>query len=182
MRGARDGDARAVAGLRDIGRYLGIGIANMIAVLSPDRVVLGGGSPAAGDLLFEPIREELRRRVRTTALDEVELVPAELGTWAGSIGAAVHGAERAGLVGDGRGAGPALPHYRQIELALRERLARCRRAPAAVRRGAVPRVRRLPDDGPQRDAAAGRGRAGASGSRAAARSRSRRRRTATPTG
>ena len=99
VRRARDGDERAVAGLRDIGRYLGIGIANMIAVLSPDKVVLGGGVAGAGDLLFEPIREELRRRVRTTALDEVELVAAELGTWAGSIGAAVHGAERAGLVG-----------------------------------------------------------------------------------
>ena len=99
VHGARAGDERAVAGLRDIGRYLGIGIANMIAVLSPDRVVLGGGVAAAGDLLFEPIRDELRRRVRTTALDEVELVPAQLGTWAGAIGAAVHGAERAGLVG-----------------------------------------------------------------------------------
>ena len=68
----------------------------MIAVLSPDRVVLGGGVAAAGDLLFDPIRDELRRRVRTTSLDEVTLVPAELGTWAGAIGAAVHGAERAG--------------------------------------------------------------------------------------
>jgi glucokinase len=95
---ARHGDARAIAGLRDIGRYLGIGIGNMIAVISPDKVVLGGGISAAGDVLFEPIRDELRRRVTTTALDEVELVPAELGTWAGSIGAAVHGAERAGLV------------------------------------------------------------------------------------
>ena len=98
VRAARDGDAKAIAGLRDVGRYLGIGIANMIAVVSPDRVVLGGGISAAGDVLFEPIRDELRRRVTTTALDEVELVPAELGTWAGSIGAAVHGAERAGLV------------------------------------------------------------------------------------
>jgi glucokinase len=67
----------------------------MIAVISPDRVVLGGGMAAAGELLFEPIRAELRRRVRTTSLDAVELVAAELGTWAGAIGAAVHGAERA---------------------------------------------------------------------------------------
>ena len=80
-----------------MGRYLGIGIANMVVVLSPDRVVIGGGVAAAGDLLFEPIRAELRRRVRTTDLDEVEVVPAELGTLAGAIGAAIHGAERAGL-------------------------------------------------------------------------------------
>ena len=98
VRAARAGDERAVQGLRDVGRYLGIGIANMITVVSPDRIVLGGGVAAAGDLLFGPIRDEIRRRVTTTAIDEVVLVPAELGTWAGSIGAAVHGAERAGLV------------------------------------------------------------------------------------
>ena len=52
-----------------IGRYLGIGIANMITVISPDRVVIGGGISAAGDLLLGPIRDELVRRVHTTALD-----------------------------------------------------------------------------------------------------------------
>ena len=92
---ARAGDPRALEGMALIGRYLGIGIANMIVVLSPDRVVIGGGVAAAGDLLFTPIRDELAARVRTTSLDAVELVPAELGIWAGAIGAAVHGAERA---------------------------------------------------------------------------------------
>jgi glucokinase len=92
---ARNGDQRALDGLAQVGRYLGIGIANMVTVISPDRIVIGGGVSAAGDLLFDPIRLELRRRVKTTSLDEVTLVAAELGTWAGAIGAAVHGAERA---------------------------------------------------------------------------------------
>jgi len=92
---ARAGDPQALAGLQRIGGYLGIGIANMIAVIAPDRVVIGGGISAAGDLLLEPIRAELGRRVRTTSLEAVDLVLAELGTWAGAIGAAVHGAERA---------------------------------------------------------------------------------------
>jgi glucokinase len=91
---ARAGDRQALEGMALIGRYLGIGIANMVVVLSPDRVVIGGGIAAAGDLLLEPIRVELRRRVQTTSLDEVEVVTAELGTWAGAIGAAIHGAER----------------------------------------------------------------------------------------
>jgi glucokinase len=90
---ARAGDARALAGLAEIGRYLGIGIGNMIAVVSPDRVVIGGGVAAAGELLLAPIRDELRRRVHTTSLERVEVVTAELGTWAGAIGAAIHGAE-----------------------------------------------------------------------------------------
>lgn len=92
---ARAGDERALTGLARVGSWLGIGIANMITVISPDRVVIGGGVAAAGELLFGPIRAELGRRVRTTSLDRVELVTAELGPLAGAIGAAVHGAEAA---------------------------------------------------------------------------------------
>lgn len=92
---ARAGDERALRGLRDVGRYLGIGVASAITVITPDKVVIGGGVAAAGELLLGPLREELRRRVTVTALAQVELVVAELGTWAGAIGAAVHGAERA---------------------------------------------------------------------------------------
>jgi glucokinase len=95
MEAARAGDPTAVAGLLVVGRYLGIGIANMIAVITPDVVVIGGGISAAFDLLRAPIEAELRERVRTTALERVRLVPAELGTWAGAIGAAIHGAEAA---------------------------------------------------------------------------------------
>lgn len=92
---ARAGDPRAKAGLAEIGRYLGIGIANLIVVMTPDKVVIGGGMSAASDLLMDPIHAEVRRRVTTTALDEVAIVTAELGTWAGAIGAAIHGAESA---------------------------------------------------------------------------------------
>lgn len=90
---ARAGDPRAIAGLREVGRLLGIGIANVVTILTPDRVVIGGGIAAAFDVLAPSIRAELERRVFVTALDRVELVAAELGTWAGAIGAAVHGAE-----------------------------------------------------------------------------------------
>jgi glucokinase len=93
---ARAGDKRALAGMASVGRYLGIGIANMIVVLTPDRVVIGGGISAAGDLLLDPIRAEVARRVHVTPLDRVTIVTAELGTWAGAIGAAIHGAEAAG--------------------------------------------------------------------------------------
>ena len=96
VRAARAGDPRARAGLADVGRYLGIGICNAITVITPDRIVIGGGVAAAGELLFAPIRAEIARRVTITSIDEVTLVPAELGTLAGAIGAAVHGAERMG--------------------------------------------------------------------------------------
>lgn len=97
VRAAQAGDERARSGIRDVARYLGIGIANMVTVITPDRVVLGGGVAAAGELLFGPIREEIARRVRTTSPAATTVVQAQLGTWAGAIGAALHGAERAGL-------------------------------------------------------------------------------------
>jgi glucokinase len=93
VRAARAGDRRALDGIAEIGRWLGIGIANLIVLLTPERVVLGGGMSGAGELLLDPIRAEVRTRVRVTDLDAVEIVTAELGTWAGAIGAAVHGAE-----------------------------------------------------------------------------------------
>ena len=107
VRAAQAGDARARAGLADVGRYLGIGIANMVTVITPDRIVLGGGVAAAGELLFGPIRAEIARRVTTTSIDEVTIVAAELGTLAGAIGAAVHGAERAAETAGSAGAGSA---------------------------------------------------------------------------
>ena len=93
VRAAQSGQDRAIEGLAEVGHWLGIGIANLIVVLTPDRVVLGGGVSGAGHLLLEPIRDEVRRRVRVTDLEAVEIVAAELGTWAGAIGAGVHGAE-----------------------------------------------------------------------------------------
>ena len=105
VRAAQAGDAQARAGLADVGRYLGIGIANMITVITPDRVVIGGGVAAAGELLFGPIRAEIARRVKTTSIEDVTVVAAELGILAGAIGAAVHGAERAAETA----AGPAAP-------------------------------------------------------------------------
>jgi glucokinase len=99
VRAAQAGDARALAGLEEVGRYLGIGISNAVVVINPDRVVIGGGVAAAGELLFAPIRAQLATRVTITSLDEVVIVAAELGTLAGAIGAAVHGAERAAEAG-----------------------------------------------------------------------------------
>jgi glucokinase len=88
---ARAADPRAVAGMAEVGRWLGIGISNLIVVLTPDRVVLGGGVAGAGEFLLEPIRAEVRARVHVTDLDAVDIIRGELGTWAGAIGAAVHG-------------------------------------------------------------------------------------------
>ena len=89
---ARAGDLRAQGGLRDAGRYLGIGVSNVVVLVGVNRVVLGGGVAAAGEMLLEPIREELQRRVHVTDVVRIKVVCGELGIWAGAIGAALHGA------------------------------------------------------------------------------------------
>ena len=92
---ARAGDERAISGLADIGRYLGIGIANAIILVNPERVVLGGGVSRAGELIIGPIRAEIARRVNVTAWQAIDIVTAQLGMTAGAIGAAIHGALQA---------------------------------------------------------------------------------------
>jgi glucokinase len=92
---ARAGDADALEALAQAGRWLGVAIANVVIVLNPERVVVGGGIAQAGDLLLEPARAEVRRRIRILPPDGTQIVPAELGYEAGSIGAALWGAERA---------------------------------------------------------------------------------------
>ena len=91
---ARAGDERAEAALAEVGRWLGVGMANVIVALNPERIVVGGGVADAGDLLLEPARRELRRRVRVAPVERIEIVRAELGYEAGSIGAALWGAEQ----------------------------------------------------------------------------------------
>ena len=64
---ARSGDTAAAAALRDTGRYLGVGIANIINSISPARIVVGGEITAAWDLIEPAVQESLRERTLTAA-------------------------------------------------------------------------------------------------------------------
>ncbi len=82
---AREGDGVAISVVRDTAKYIGMAVANLIAILDPDVVVLGGA--IADDLLLQPSRAELTRRVPPGAT-EVSVVPAPLGDAAAAVGAA----------------------------------------------------------------------------------------------
>jgi glucokinase len=84
---AGDEVSRMVLG--QIGRNLGVGLANLVNIFNPEVIVIGGGAMAAGDLLLEPAREELRRRALPPGRDLVRVVPARFGPEAGMLGAAV---------------------------------------------------------------------------------------------
>ncbi len=93
----REGDELACAVWRETIELLAIGISSIIAVLAPESVILGGGvSAGAGELLFGPLRQELKERVRIVPLNSVEIVPAALGTESGLYGALALVSQRAG--------------------------------------------------------------------------------------
>jgi predicted NBD/HSP70 family sugar kinase len=93
--GARGGDAVCISIVRDTSRYLGMAIANLVTLLDPSLVVLGGIVAAAGDLMLEPIRTECARRVRPAVLAQVQLVVSPLGEDALAAGAALAAAPAA---------------------------------------------------------------------------------------
>ena len=86
---AYDGDAIAKEIYERAGFFIGIGVANLITIISPEMVVIGGGVAQAGKILFDPIRRTARETVKVAPIDEVEIVQAELSTDAGLMGAAV---------------------------------------------------------------------------------------------
>lgn len=59
---ARSGDALALDVLKDVGRYLGMGITSLVNALDPDLVVLGGILSMASDYLLPRVEEELAER------------------------------------------------------------------------------------------------------------------------
>ena len=67
---------------------LAAALVSFINVLDPAVIVLGGGMTEAGDALFVPLEERLRRYEWQPAGQRVRLVPAQLGTRAGAYGAA----------------------------------------------------------------------------------------------
>lgn len=70
------------------GFYIGIAAANVCASIGPRRIIIAGGVAQAGELLLDPIRRTLRERVRIMPVEQVEVVPSQLGDNAGVIGVA----------------------------------------------------------------------------------------------
>ncbi len=86
---ARDGDRAAVDLFREVGHWLGLGIANLAAALDPGTVVVGGGVSEAGELLLRPAREAFSHNLTGRGYrPQARLVEAELGPLAGLVGMA----------------------------------------------------------------------------------------------
>ncbi|MDF3290244.1 ROK family protein [Streptomyces silvisoli] len=85
---ARAGDPIARASFERAAQALAAGIAACATLVEIQVVVIGGGVAGAGEVLFGPLREQLRRYATLSFASGVEVVPAQLGTDAGLVGAA----------------------------------------------------------------------------------------------
>ena len=86
---AHDGDPLALAAYDEVGHWLGVGVANLVAALDPPLVVVGGGVSAAGELLLGRARASMTESLVGAGYRELpELTGAELGPLAGVVGIA----------------------------------------------------------------------------------------------
>jgi len=88
FRAAKRGDRVSLKVIGQMGRYLGIGIANLVNLFNPDMVVLSGGVTAAWNDFIEITREEIRTRAFVIPRERATIRKAKLGDNAGLIGAA----------------------------------------------------------------------------------------------
>ena len=87
-RAALDGDAAAREILKDAGKYLGVGLANIINIMSPEAIILTGGLTGAWNIYVQEAIKEASRRAFKDLFDSVKIIPSALGDDAGTIGAA----------------------------------------------------------------------------------------------
>lgn len=85
---ARAGDALAQQAVEREAHYLGLGIANLVTLFTPDAIVLGGSVMRGADLFLDRIRETIRGSCRFVPHEKTELALASLGEDANLIGAA----------------------------------------------------------------------------------------------
>ncbi|MBI4688776.1 MAG: ROK family protein [Nitrospirae bacterium] len=85
---ALEGDNLAREALKDTGRYLGIGFANIINILSPEAIILTGGLIGAWNIYVQEAIKEASRRTFKAIFERVKIIPSSLGNDAGIIGSA----------------------------------------------------------------------------------------------
>jgi hypothetical protein len=88
LEAARRNDGVSISVVRDTAKYLGMAAANLVVVADPETLVLGGIMASAADLLLDPLRVEIARRLPKSMLEALTIETATLGADAAAIGAA----------------------------------------------------------------------------------------------
>jgi predicted NBD/HSP70 family sugar kinase len=88
LREAASGVPAALSAIDDLGRWLGVGLAGLVNVFNPDRIVLGGLFGRVHPFVAGTVRSQLQRHALWPSRDAVHVVPASLGADAPLLGAA----------------------------------------------------------------------------------------------
>ncbi len=86
---AKKGDKVAEKAVNRMTDYLGVGIVNIISVIDPEIIIIGGGVSEAGEYLLEKVRKAVMKHRYFKEIPVGKIVLAELGNKAGIIGAAM---------------------------------------------------------------------------------------------
>jgi len=87
---ARKGDELALAVIEESAGYLGIGLANLVNLMNPQMIIIGGGVSKMGDLLMRPARKSMKANAFDLPARAVRLVRPKLGVDAELTGAAIY--------------------------------------------------------------------------------------------
>jgi len=85
---AMEGDRLSREILKDAGKFLGVGLANIINIMSPEAIILTGGLIGAWNIYVQEAIREASRRALKELFDSVKIIPSSLGDDAGIVGAA----------------------------------------------------------------------------------------------
>ena len=85
---ARRGDKLAVDVFNRAGRLLGFAVANLVSVLDPEVIILGGGLAAVADLYLGPLRQAMHERAQPLAADKVKVVVSRMADTVNLLGCA----------------------------------------------------------------------------------------------
>jgi glucokinase-like ROK family protein len=89
VRAAAQGDEFSIGLLEEAGRYLGEGVAHLVNLFNPERIILGGRVSKAGALLLDPARSSAMKNSHVQLNTGLEFVISTLGTKAGALGVAM---------------------------------------------------------------------------------------------
>ena len=86
--GAKKGEAAAISAVTETGRYLGLGLASLSPIFAPQKIVIGGGLAAAGDLLIDPTQKSYDEHAADDFRGKVPILGSTFEGWEGMVGVA----------------------------------------------------------------------------------------------
>ncbi len=94
IQAANSGDQFAISLFSEVGKWLGRGMAYLIQIFNPELIIIGGQVAVASQFILAPIQQAIHTFSNRDISNETQIQFSELGTKAGTMGAAAYALER----------------------------------------------------------------------------------------